>query len=313
MPATLPSAGVKKRNDESPQGKADPNPGAGDAGWGATGRNRRPERPEMGAQDVVKAHEVKQKTARTPTSTTHGWPDRSPASVSGIGCFQGMGRATDCRDRQEPIVEPQLSLEKEGLQSGWMDPFKPCGPQGQSEWHPQGVAGYCRSDEKKAARNGHHGQNPGPLQLGPPPTREPVRPKEEGNPYGEQERKAWMPNVKDRRAGLGCFEPKAPEPMAPEKLLPQQASVLAPAIQVSRGTPAQEKAKDAVHCAEREESNPAAMQTGVCAARKRLAPSEMDNPSMAQTAVLAPAIQVSRGTPAQEKAKDAVHCAEPDS
>ena len=67
MPATLPSADHKKRNDESPREKEDPNPEAGGAGWGATGRNRRPERPEMGAQDVVKAHEVKQKTARTPT------------------------------------------------------------------------------------------------------------------------------------------------------------------------------------------------------------------------------------------------------
>ena len=85
------------------------------------------------------AHEDQQ-TARSPTSSTHGWPDRSPASVSGIGCFQGMGRATDCRDRQEPMVEPQLSMKKEGLQSGWMDPFKPCGPQGQSEWHPYGLS-----------------------------------------------------------------------------------------------------------------------------------------------------------------------------
>ena len=68
MPATLPSAGHKKRNDESPRGKEDPNPEAGGAGWGATGRNRRPERPEMGAQDVGKAHEVKQKTAHSPTA-----------------------------------------------------------------------------------------------------------------------------------------------------------------------------------------------------------------------------------------------------
>ena len=71
MPATLPSAGVKKRNDESPQGKEDPNPEAGGAGWGATGRNWRPERPELGAQDVVKAHEAKQ-TAHTPTTTPGG-------------------------------------------------------------------------------------------------------------------------------------------------------------------------------------------------------------------------------------------------
>ena len=86
MPATVPFVGPKKRNDVSPRGKEDDNPETGGAGWGATGRNWRPERPELGAQDVVKAHEAKQ-TAHTPTSTTQGWPDSSPASVSGIGCF----------------------------------------------------------------------------------------------------------------------------------------------------------------------------------------------------------------------------------
>ena len=66
MPATVPFVGPKKRADESPRGEDD-NPDTGGAGWGVTGRNRRPERPNMGAQDVVKAHEAKQNTAHTPT------------------------------------------------------------------------------------------------------------------------------------------------------------------------------------------------------------------------------------------------------
>ena len=83
MPATLPSAGVKKRNDESPQGKEDPNPGAGDTGWGATGRNRWPERPKTGAQDVVMAHEDQQ-TARSPTGGGGGGGGRRcPSNVGG--------------------------------------------------------------------------------------------------------------------------------------------------------------------------------------------------------------------------------------
>ena len=66
MPATVPFVGPKKRNDESPRGKEDDNPETGGAGWGATGRNWKAERPDTGAQDVSKAHEVKQ-TAHTPT------------------------------------------------------------------------------------------------------------------------------------------------------------------------------------------------------------------------------------------------------
>ena len=68
MPATVPFVGPKKRADESPRGKEDPNPETGGAGWGVTGMNRRPERPDMGAQDVVKAHEVKQTTKGSSTS-----------------------------------------------------------------------------------------------------------------------------------------------------------------------------------------------------------------------------------------------------
>ena len=71
MPATVPFAGPKKRTDESPRGKEDPNSLAGGAGWSVTGRSRWLERPKTGAQDVVKAHEAKQ-TAHTPTETCSG-------------------------------------------------------------------------------------------------------------------------------------------------------------------------------------------------------------------------------------------------
>ena len=76
MPATVPFVGPKKRADESPRGKEDPNPEMGGAGWGATGRNRKAERPDKGAQDVSKAHEVKQTTKGSSTKI------RSSASVA---------------------------------------------------------------------------------------------------------------------------------------------------------------------------------------------------------------------------------------
>ena len=81
MPATVPFVGPKKRADESLRGKEDDNPEIGGAGWGVTGWNRRPERPVMGAQDVVKAHEAKQNTAHTPTplSRLMGRVDRCDA------------------------------------------------------------------------------------------------------------------------------------------------------------------------------------------------------------------------------------------
>ena len=70
MPATVPFVGPKKRNDVSPRGKEDDNPDTGGTGWSVTGRSRRHERPNTGAQDVVKAHEAKQ-TANTPTLFTY--------------------------------------------------------------------------------------------------------------------------------------------------------------------------------------------------------------------------------------------------
>ena len=82
MPATVPSAGPKKRTDESPRGKEDPNPETGGAGWGATGRNRRSERPQIGAQDVSKAHEAKQTTKGSSTATKRLQPCREPARSS---------------------------------------------------------------------------------------------------------------------------------------------------------------------------------------------------------------------------------------
>ena len=101
--------------------------------------------------------------------------------VSGYGCSNGMGRATNCRDQQEPIdVKPQPSLKKERLHSKWMDSYEPCGPQGQSGWHPYGIKAGCgRSYEKGAASDGNDGQKPVLLQLGPPPTHEPLRSKKE--------------------------------------------------------------------------------------------------------------------------------------
>ena len=72
MPATVPFVGPKKRNDVSPRGKEDDNPDTGGTGWSVTGRSRRHERPNTGAQDVVKAHEAKQNTAHTPTMASPG-------------------------------------------------------------------------------------------------------------------------------------------------------------------------------------------------------------------------------------------------
>ena len=66
MPATVPFVGPKKRNDVSPRPKEDGTSPSGGAGWNVTGRSQWLERPNTGAQDVVKAHEAKQ-TANTPT------------------------------------------------------------------------------------------------------------------------------------------------------------------------------------------------------------------------------------------------------
>ena len=72
MPATVPFVGPKKRSDESPRGKEDPNSQTGGAGCGATGRNRKAERPDKGAQDVSKAHEAKQTTVDSSTCGSVG-------------------------------------------------------------------------------------------------------------------------------------------------------------------------------------------------------------------------------------------------
>ena len=69
-----------------------------------------------------------------------------------------------------------------------------------------------------------------------------------------------------------------------DELSMAQTAVREPAVQVSRGSSVQHKEKEDVHCAEHEESNPAAIQEGSCAARKRLTHSEMNELGMAQTA-----------------------------
>ena len=79
MPATVPFAGPKKRTDESPRGKEDPNSLAGGAGWSVTGRSRWLERPNTGAQDVVMTHEDQQ-TARSPTTFCSIYGNRSSST-----------------------------------------------------------------------------------------------------------------------------------------------------------------------------------------------------------------------------------------
>ena len=67
MPATVPFVGPKKWANESPREKEDPKAQAGSIGCGATGSNRRADRPDKWAQDVMKAHEARQATRGSST------------------------------------------------------------------------------------------------------------------------------------------------------------------------------------------------------------------------------------------------------
>ena len=161
-------------------------------------------------------------TGNDGTSTSTTKKDHNPTWKSGYGCPNGGGREVNSRDGQKPIEEqPPQSQTNEILQRGWMNPFEPSGPDWQSEWHPQGIkAGSGCSDEKGVAGDGNGEQKPAYLQLGPPPKRELGRPKKEWNPYGKEERKAWLPITKGSPAGDGRIEPMPPVPQAPENLLP---------------------------------------------------------------------------------------------
>ena len=99
-------------------------------------------------------------TTGTSTSTTN---DINPALSAGYGCSNGMDRAANCRDWQKPIdVKPQQSPKNEKLQSTWMNPYEPCGPEGQSAWHPQGfVAGNGCSAKGDRATD----RRDGPVQV----------------------------------------------------------------------------------------------------------------------------------------------------
>ena len=96
MPATVPFAGPKKRTDESPRGKEDPNSQAGSAGCGATGRNWRADGPDKGAQDVSKAHEAKQTTKGSSTGLALDVDACSPAGLDKHlnGTLGPVGRGT---------------------------------------------------------------------------------------------------------------------------------------------------------------------------------------------------------------------------
>ena len=184
MPATVPSDCPKKWANGSPREKVGPNSKTGGMGYGATPMSpQKGERLDTWAQDVSKTHDATRYDG-TSTSTTYQ-QGCTPAMGTGYGCSNGMDRATNCRDWQEPIdVKPQQSPKNEKLHSTWMNPYEPCGPEGQSEWHPHGIkAGSGCSYEKGAASDGNVGQKPALLQLGPPPTRELVRSKKEWNPH----------------------------------------------------------------------------------------------------------------------------------
>ena len=108
----------------------------------------------------------------TSTSTTKD--GFNPALSAGYGCSNGMDRATNCRDWQEPInVKPQQSPKNEKLHSTWMNPYKPCGPEGQSAWHPQGfVAGNGCSDKGGRATDRRDGPVQAEAKLKPSMTNE---------------------------------------------------------------------------------------------------------------------------------------------
>ena len=122
MPAIAPSGGSKSGSNRSPGEKVGPNFKSGSVGSSAT-----PLIPERGetleewAQDVSKAHDATRYDG-TSTSTTYQ-QGCTPAMGTGYGCSNGMDRATNCRDWQEPInVKPQQSPKNEKLHSTWMNP-----------------------------------------------------------------------------------------------------------------------------------------------------------------------------------------------
>ena len=224
MPATVPSGWPKNGSNWSLILKVDPNSKSGGRSSGATPQNPKVRGGEL--ENVGAGCSFTQDTTGhdgTSTSTTYG--DCTPAKGAGYCCSNGWGCEVTGRDGQKPIEEqPPPSQTNKILQRGWMNPFEPSGPDWQSEWHPQGIkAGSGCSYEKGAASDGNGGQKPALLQLGPPPTRELGHPKKEWNPYGKEERKAWLPITKGSPAGDGRIEPMPPVPQAPGKPLTQQS------------------------------------------------------------------------------------------
>ena len=170
----------------------------------------------------------------TSTSTTN---DINPALSAGYGCFNGMDRAANCRDWQKPIdVKPQQSPTNEKLQSKWMNPFKPCGPKGQSAWHPHGfVAGNGCSAKGDRATD----RRDGPAQVETQYRPRHNEPQNTGGiggwgHYRSPRQNAMLPHFHATPAGR--LEPMPPMPQAPENALPQQTDVRAPAVQESRET-----------------------------------------------------------------------------
>ena len=139
-----------------------------------------------------------------------------------------------------------------------MNPWKPCGPDGQSAWHPQGIgAGNgCSAKRDRAAA----------CRDGPEQVDAPYRPSQDesnhtgwGGSWGHYEpagQSARLPLSNATPAGYGRLEPTPPESQAPEFDLPQQQAERATTVQMSRESSITEKDLEEDSCSAREKSMP---------------------------------------------------------
>ena len=221
-----------------------------------------------------------------PASVPTGWPKREVS--------WGRGRETGpppeaggwCYNQKTASGEDATNGEADDMGAGCILTHAP-GTTGSSisttnENNPFLNAGYCCFKGESCTTDGRGQQKPAYGQYYPMPKREPWRPKPDLNPYGKEERKAWLPQTKASPAGYGRFEPARHESQAPENYLPQQQAECARPVQMSRGAFVTNKDFEEGPCSEREDHAPAAYRMDSYAASPRPALLKIDQPRIAQ-------------------------------